>query len=63
MASLAKGDESEALRWLNIAAEKARNHIADAGFFSLMLIRLNESRDPVLEKPEFVDVRNRLVGD
>ncbi len=61
--SLAIGDYDEALRWLDVAAGKASRHELDAGMFNLMNLKLNYMADPVLERPEFVDVRNRLVGD
>jgi TolB-like protein/tetratricopeptide (TPR) repeat protein len=63
LASLAIGDYDEALRWLNIGADKASGHELDAGMFSLMNLKLNFTADPMLERPEFVDVRNRLRGD
>jgi tetratricopeptide (TPR) repeat protein len=63
LASLAIGDHDEALKWLNIGADKASRHEIDAGMFSLMNLRLNFTADPVLELPDFVDVRNRLSGD
>lgn len=63
MAHLAIGDEAGALEWLETAAEKIANHEPDEGFFSLINLRQNHANDPVLERPEFVDVRNRLRGD
>jgi TolB-like protein/tetratricopeptide (TPR) repeat protein len=63
IASMAIGDYQEGLRWLNVGAEKAARHELDAGMFSLMNLKLNFTADPMLEMPEFVDVRNRLRGD
>jgi len=63
MAHLAIGDEAGALEWLETAAAKIANHESDEGFFSLINLRQNITNDPVLEQPEFVDVRNRLRGD
>jgi hypothetical protein len=60
---MAIGDYQEGLRWLNVGAEKAARHELDAGMFSLMNLKLNFTADPMLEMPEFVDVRNRLRGD
>lgn len=60
---LAVGQTDEALEWLERGAEKADRHELDAGYFSLMNIRMNYSDDPLLDRPEFVDVRNRLRGD
>jgi tetratricopeptide (TPR) repeat protein len=63
LASMAIGDYEEGLRWLNVGAEKAARHELDAGMFSLMNLKLNFTADPMLETPEFIDVRNRLRGD
>jgi tetratricopeptide (TPR) repeat protein len=63
LASMAIGDYNEGLRWLNVGAEKAVRHELDAGMFSLMNLKLNFTADPMLETPEFVEVRNRLRGD
>jgi tetratricopeptide (TPR) repeat protein len=63
LASMAVGDYAEALRWLNVGADKAVRHELDAGMFSLMNLKLNFTNDPVLERPEFVEVRSRLRGD
>jgi hypothetical protein len=63
MANMAVANYDEALRYLNIGAGKASRHEIDAGMYSLMNLKLNYMADPVLERPEFVDVRNRLRGD
>jgi TolB-like protein/tetratricopeptide (TPR) repeat protein len=63
LASMAIGDYEEGLRWLNVGADKAARHELDAGMFSLMNLKLNFTADPMLETPEFVEVRNRLRGD
>ena len=60
---LAVGQHDEALAWLRRGAEKAARHEHDAGFYSLMNLKLNYGNDPVLDRPGFVEVRNRLVGD
>jgi tetratricopeptide (TPR) repeat protein len=60
---LATGQRSEALEQLRLGAERARNKVLDPGFLNLMNIRMNLARDPVLEQPEFVEVRKRLQGD
>ena len=59
---LAMGDEREALRWLEAAAGKARDHAPDEAFFQLMDVKLNVSKDPVLEQPAFADVLSRIRG-
>jgi TolB-like protein len=63
VAHLAVGEYDEALDWLRRGAAKAERHEFDAGFYSLMNLKLNYTNDPVLERPEFVAVRNRLRGD
>lgn len=63
MANLAIGDNERALEWLEIAAEKTAKHEPDEGFFNLINLKMNVTNDPVLEQPEFVDVRNRIRGD
>jgi len=60
---LAVGEYDEALKWLRQGAEKAERHEIDAGFYQLMNLKLNYAADPMLERPDFVDVRDRLVGD
>jgi tetratricopeptide (TPR) repeat protein len=62
-AHLAVGHLDEALEWLQRGVEKATRHEPDTGYYSLMNIRMNATNDPVLERPEFVDVRDRLRGD
>jgi TolB-like protein/Tfp pilus assembly protein PilF len=63
MASLALGDENEALRWLEVGAEKARNHEPDPGIIQLMNLKLNFLADPRLEEPRFAEVLSRIRGD
>jgi hypothetical protein len=63
LAHLAVGNLDEALGWLERGAEKASRHELDPGYWSLMNIRMNYSNDPILKRPEFVDVRNRLRGN
>jgi pentatricopeptide repeat protein len=62
-AYLAIGDEEEALRWLDVAAEKARNHEPDQGQINLMNLRMNFLADPRLEEPRFAEVLSRIRGD
>ena len=63
LAYVAVRDETRALEWLEAAAKSARNHEVDAAFFNLMTIKMNVYNDPLLEQPEFVDVRSRIRGD
>ncbi len=63
LASLAVGNVDEALEWLEEGAAKASRHEPDAGYYSLMNLKMNYAADPVLERPEFVDVRSRLRGN
>jgi TolB-like protein len=60
---LAVEETDEALEWLERGAEKARRHELDAGYYSLMNIKMNFTDDPVLERPEFAEVRAQLKGD
>ncbi len=60
VAYLAIGDAERALEWLNRAADKVRANELDEGFWNLGLIRSNAFDDPILERPEFVEVRARL---
>jgi adenylate cyclase len=60
---LAVGNVDEALEWLERGVDKASRHEPDAGYYSLMNVKMNYAADPVLDRPEFVDVRNRLRGD
>lgn len=62
LAHLAVGNVDEALEWLERGAEKASRQEPDVGFYSLMNLKMNYTNDPLLEEPEFVDVRNRLSG-
>jgi hypothetical protein len=63
MSYLAIGNEAEALRQLEIAAEKARNHEPDQGYLQLMNLRMNFLADPRLDAPPFAAVLNRIRGD
>jgi TolB-like protein len=63
MAYVAIGDQAKALEQLRIGAERARDKVLDPGFFQLMNLRMNVTDDPVLEQPEFVEVRAELTGD
>jgi tetratricopeptide (TPR) repeat protein len=62
-AYLAIGEHQKALQWLERAARKAAWHEPDAGFYSLMNLRMNVLADPVLDRPEFVAVLERIRGD
>jgi tetratricopeptide (TPR) repeat protein len=63
MAYLAIGNEAEALRQLEIAAEKVRNHEPDQGYLQLMNLRMNFLADPRLAEPRFATVLSRIRGD
>lgn len=54
---LAIGDDAQALHWLEVAAEKRDPYEA---YYSVLMLRANAFADPVLERPEFVEVRHRL---
>jgi TolB-like protein/Flp pilus assembly protein TadD len=59
-AYLAVGDQERALEWLNTAA---RDRAPDEGSFFRNNFKRNSAGDPVLEQPEFVEVRSRLGFD
>ena len=57
LAYLALGNEDEVLRWLETAAADLG---PDEGFFEVNAMRANYWSDPILDQPEFVEVRSRL---
>ncbi len=57
LAYLALGNSGEVLRWLEMAAADLG---PDEGFFEQMTMRANYWNDPILDQPEFVEVRSRL---
>jgi TolB-like protein/Tfp pilus assembly protein PilF len=59
LAALSTGETEVALQWLEHAASR-RTLGADTGI--LFAISQNVWSDPVLERPEFVEVRNRLAS-
>ena len=56
-ANLARGDEAEALRWLRIAAEDREPY---AAFNRQLAIKRNTFGNPILDKPEFIALREQL---
>ena len=58
MVSLARGEDEEALDWLTRAAEEKAPY---EGFGLVMRIKANVFRDPVLDQPRFVEVREKLA--
>ena len=63
MAHLAAGDHEQALESLYEAVERIEANKPDLSTFVLQRLKQNIFRDPVLEQPEFVEVRNRIRGD
>jgi Tfp pilus assembly protein PilF len=57
---VAAGDREKALQWLRVAVEKAARHEPDAGFFELMSLRSNVFGHPMLDEPEFRELRAQL---
>ena len=55
-AYLGIGDRQQALEWLNTAAETPA---PDNGFLNLYVIAGNLNANPILDQPEFVEVRSR----
>jgi hypothetical protein len=58
LVALASGNDDEALSWLQRSLERALLG-TDAG--TLGLIARNALSDPVLERPEFVEIRKQLL--
>ena len=54
---LAIGNSEQALYWLNQAADSP---VYDYGTEALILIKGNILSDPILDRPEFLEVRSRL---
>jgi tetratricopeptide (TPR) repeat protein len=63
LAYLAVGDETRALEQLEAAAAKVARHEADAGYLSLMNLRMNFLADPLVTTPRFAEVLARIRGD
>jgi pentatricopeptide repeat protein len=62
-AYLAIGEQEKALESLEVAAQKVARHEPDPHFYGLMSLRMNLLADPVLDRPEFVAVLDRIRGD
>jgi len=62
MAHLALGERAKALEVLERVIDRAGRRELEPAFLSLMMLRLNETADPVLELPEFADARRRMAG-
>ena len=60
MLHLAVGNYDQALEWLRVAADKIENQELDAGYYYIVIIRANPLSDPILDQPEFAEVRSRL---
>jgi Flp pilus assembly protein TadD len=63
MAYWAIGDKAQTLHWLDVIAEKARNHEADLGMVNAMNLKMNFLADPALNTPEMQNALSRLTGD
>lgn len=63
MAYWAIGDKAQTLYWLDVLAEKARNHEPDLGMVNAMNLKMNFLADPALETPEMRAALDRLRGD
>jgi hypothetical protein len=48
---------------LQAAITKIQHYQSDEDFWNLMNLRMNVTADPLLEEPQFVDLRNRLRGN
>ncbi len=63
MACLGLGNQTQALRWLQEAARKARTCEPEESNLTLMNLKMNVTDDPVLEQREFAEVLDRIHGD
>jgi Flp pilus assembly protein TadD len=59
-ASLALGDDDNALDWLQSAIDKIENQEPDVSYYNLMLIKANAFSDPLLDELRFQELRSRL---
>ncbi len=59
---LARGNRQEALDSLQAIIDNIEAQRPDPGISALPLLRVNFVRDPVLDEPEFVDLREQLRG-
>lgn len=62
LAHLAVGDVEAARQSLEVVIDKIAKQEPDAGYLSLRLIRANIYADPVLDRPEFMALREQLRG-
>jgi TolB-like protein/Flp pilus assembly protein TadD len=60
---VAIGDDKEALRWLEVVADKARKHEPDQGYINVMNLKMNFLGDRHIEEPAFAAVLSRIRGD
>ncbi len=60
---LAIGDKEQALKWLNVVADEAKNHVIDEATLNVLHLKMNYMNDPVLREPRFVEVLGRIQGD
>jgi TolB-like protein len=57
------GDKTQALRWLGVLAQKARNHEIDPALVSAMNLKMNFLDDPALNTPELQSALSLIAGD
>ena len=60
IAAIARDDRAEVRRWLETAIAKIERHEPDAGYFDVMTVRGNSLASPLLNEPEFRDLRAKL---
>jgi TolB-like protein/Flp pilus assembly protein TadD len=60
---LAIGDSAAALRRLELAADRAERYEPDPNFYMIVALPANLMTDPILERPEFAAVLERIRGD
>ena len=58
--SLSTGDRAKVREWLDIAIGKIERQEPDAGYYEIVNVRLNAFGHPMLEEPEFRELRAKL---
>ena len=60
MTAIALGDRADLRRWLEAAIGKVERREPDPGYFDLMTIRGNSIGSPILDEPDFRELRAKL---
>ncbi len=63
LAHLAIDDIPQTVRWLNVVAEKARNHEPDQGYVNSTNLKMNFMADPRVTESPLAEALSRVRGD